>query len=143
MEVGLVDEGVDEVGGDQALVEDQVGEARVEEIEGGRRRGEGEGVDPVEGDRIGAPIAGILPERDSVVDPPAVQDVGAVRDELARLDPVVAPFLERGEVDRGEGREAADVEEERGRRVEGDPKGPVVGGLDSDLVEIEELPPRL
>ena len=136
MEVGALFEFVQELVGDEPLVHEEVGLARGVEVEGGVGFADGEDVDAFHGDAVAVPVMGVAFKPDAVVDAPLFQDVGAVADEFAGLGPVVGEAFDRGEVDRGEGDEGAEVEEVGGGVFEGDFEGGGVEGADADLGEI-------
>jgi hypothetical protein len=133
MEVGAFAEIAHEGGRDEALVHEEIGLSIGVEVDGGGAAVDGEGVHGVEVDVGDVPVEGIFYEANAVIDAPCVELVSAVADEMAGLDPIVAPLLDTGEIlgeERGGGAEA---EEEWGGIVEGDAEGVGVQSGDADL----------
>src|SRR5690349_8508443 len=87
--IGPLAEHVEQVGGDESLVPDDVGGTGEIEIKRGGRRTYGQQVDDFERDGGGIPVVGVAAQANLVVEPPLFEDIRAAGDKLAGLDPVV------------------------------------------------------
>ena len=82
----------------------------------------------------------VFAETDLVVDPPALERIRAVADEVAGLHPIVAEFFDQAHGEGVQGRKRTELDEIRRRIVQFHHQRARIGGANSHLTEIGDLP---
>ena len=139
MKIGALLERIEQGGGGQALIHDQVSLSHGIKVVGHVGLADRQDLHKVQPHSIGVPVGEVFLKKNTLIDPPTAQSEGAITHEFTGLDPVITILGDEISADRIECREGTEIEEIGCRLSECDLQGSRIKRSHSDRREITAL----